>query len=274
MTPAAPAEEHWERALARAAAEHRAAPLRFRRALTNADRSTGAALSGELLRRRPQSGAPGAEPLVVCDFTGVAGQSFAAFLIPAVRFHLAGEANDYVAKGLSGGEVAIHAGAAAAQRGDVLSGNTVLYGATSGRVAIAGRAGERFAVRNSGALAVVEGVGQHGCEYMTAGVVIVLGPFGANFGAGMTGGLAYVPAEAVAPGRIHDGFLRPAPALEPAERAALLSALAWHQAATGSPTAARYLASPESLVRLEPLSPPVPPLAVWQSAAPWACASA
>ncbi|MGH9534353.1 MAG: glutamate synthase large subunit, partial [Terriglobales bacterium] len=244
----------------------------FHRSLSNADRSAGAALSGELLRRQPDfAAASDGTPRLSCAFTGVAGQSFAAFLIAGVRFHLEGEANDYVGKGLSGGEVAITAGPGAARRGDVLAGNTVLYGATAGRLAIAGRAGERFAVRNSGALAIVEGVGQHGCEYMTAGVVIVLGPFGANFGAGMTGGLAYVPAETLAGGGIHAGFLRPAPGLEAEERAALRQALDWHQAVTGSPTAGHYLAAPDSLVRLEPISPPAPPLAVWQSAAAWAC---
>jgi len=105
---------------------------------------------------------------------------------------LSGEANDYVGKGLSGGTIAISAGSAASRRGDVLAGNTVLYGATSGQLYIAGRAGERFGVRNSGALAVVEGVGQHGCEYMTGGVVVVLGRTGRNFAAGMSGGIAYV----------------------------------------------------------------------------------
>ena len=101
-----------------------------------------------------------------------------------VALKLSGEANDYVGKGLSGGTIAISAGSAASRRGDVLAGNTVLYGATSGQLYIAGRAGERFGVRNSGALAVVEGVGQHGCEYMTGGVVLVLGPLGLNFGSG------------------------------------------------------------------------------------------
>ena len=109
-----------------------------------------------------------------------------------MTLRLRGEANDYVGKGMSGGTIAISAGSAASRRGDVLAGNTVLYGATSGRLYVAGRAGERFGVRNSGALAVVEGVGQHGCEYMTGGVAMILGPLGLNFGSGMTGGLAYV----------------------------------------------------------------------------------
>ena len=114
-----------------------------------------------------------------------------------MKFRLVGEANDYVGKGLSGGTIAITGGDEASLRGDVLVGNTVLYGATSGELYVAGRAGERFAVRNSGALAVVEGVGQHGCEYMTAGVVVILGPAGMNLGAGMTGGLAYALRDSI-----------------------------------------------------------------------------
>src|SRR5437899_135610 len=158
--------------------------------IQNSDRSVGTGLSGELMRRR-NSGRAGNEE-ISRQFHGAAGQSFGAFLADGVTLKLSGEANDYVGKGLCGGTVAISAGSAASRRGDVLAGNTVLYGATSGQLYIAGRAGERFAVRNSGALAVVEGVGQHGCEYMTGGVVLVLGPLGLNFGSGMTGGLAYV----------------------------------------------------------------------------------
>src|SRR5204862_7647227 len=137
---------------------------------------------------------------------GAAGQSFGAFLAEGVTLKLKGEANDYVGKGLSGGIIAISAGLAASRRGDVLAGNTVLYCATSGQLFIAGRPGERFAVRHSGAIAVVEGVGQHGCEYMTGGVAVILGPLGLNFGSGMTGGLAYVlraRAEVV----LHRGFV-------------------------------------------------------------------
>ena len=114
------------------------------------------------------------------------------FSTSGITLKLSGEANDYVGKGLSGGTIVIRAGHNASKRGDVLAGNTVLYGATSGQLFIAGQAGERFAVRNSGAVAVVEGVGQHGCEYMTGGIVAVLGPIGLNFGSGMTGGLAYI----------------------------------------------------------------------------------
>src|SRR3982075_2880806 len=156
----------------------------------NSDRSVGTGLSGELMRRR-KNGHP-VDGEISQEFHGAAGQSFGAFLAEGVTLKLNGEANDYVGKGLSGGTIAIAAGLAASRRGDVLAGNTVLYGATSGQLFIAGRGGERFAVRNSGALAVVEGVGQHGCEYMTGGVAVILGPLGLNFGSGMTGGLAYV----------------------------------------------------------------------------------
>ncbi|HET6936296.1 MAG TPA: glutamate synthase large subunit, partial [Candidatus Angelobacter sp.] len=161
--------------------------------IENCDRSIGAELSGELLRLG--RGAEGRFTPIDLHFDGVAGQSFGAFLIDGLAFQLSGEANDYVAKGLSGGTISIDAGTEASLRGDVLAGNTVLYGATSGELYIAGRAGERFAVRNSGALAVVEGVGEHGCEYMTGGVAIILGPTGINFGSGMTGGLSYVESE-------------------------------------------------------------------------------
>lgn len=161
--------------------------------IQNSDRSVGAGMSGELMRRRrPGSLVRPFSQELAREFHGCAGQSFGAFLAEGVRLTLSGEANDYVGKGLSGGTITIAASPAASRRGDVLVGNTVLYGATSGQLFVAGRAGERFAVRNSGALAVVEGVGQHGCEYMTGGVVLVLGPLGLNFGSGMTGGLSYV----------------------------------------------------------------------------------
>src|SRR5258708_2481901 len=173
---------------------NRPAAVACRFPIVNADRSIGARLSGDLVRRRGTSGLESTP--IDLDFHGAAGQSFGAFLTFGISFHLSGEANDYVGKGLSGGSIAIDAGPEASLRGDVLVGNTVLYGATSGELYVAGRAGERFAVRNSGALAVVEGVGDHGCEYMTGGVVVVLGPTGKNFGAGMSGGVAYVLDEA------------------------------------------------------------------------------
>jgi glutamate synthase (NADPH/NADH) large chain len=134
------------------------------------------------------------EGTIVVEASGTAGQSFGAFATRGMMLVLEGDANDYVAKGLSGGVVAVRPPARArfASHENVIVGNTCLYGATSGRAFFAGRAGERFAVRNSGASAVVEGVGDHGCEYMTGGVVVVIGDTGRNFAAGMSGGVAYV----------------------------------------------------------------------------------
>ena len=155
--------------------------------ITTADRTIGARL-GCALAREPETDNAGK---VVALFEGEAGQSFGAFLDGPVELHLIGEANDYVCKSMGGGRVVIKPPANDA--GDpYLAGNTVLYGATGGQLFVAGRAGERFAVRNSGAVAVVEGVGDNACEYMTAGAVVVLGPTGRNFGAGMSGGEAYV----------------------------------------------------------------------------------
>ncbi len=155
--------------------------------VTTADRSFGAALTGALERgdlRGP----------VTLGLRGAAGQSFGAFAGPGVELRLVGQANDYVGKGLSGGTVSVvpEPDLAATAASEAIAGNTVLYGATAGRLHLVGRAGMRFAVRNSGAEAVVEGIGPHGCEYMTGGTVVVLGPVGANFGAGMTGGRAYL----------------------------------------------------------------------------------
>ena len=157
------------------------------RAIANCDRSVGAALSGWLV-------ASGEGRSVTCQFAGVAGQSFGAFLARGVTFNLAGAANDYVGKSLSGGIITIAPppGFAAAPEENAIVGNVIAYGATSGAIFINGLAGERFGIRNSGATLVVEGVGDHGCEYMTGGLVAVLGPTGVNFGAGMTGGVAYV----------------------------------------------------------------------------------
>jgi len=161
--------------------------------ISNADRAVGARLGGEIGRAFGAHPPPGR---VRVHFDGVAGQSFGAFLAAGVKVTLTGEANDYVGKGMSGGRIAVRPPAADA--GDpCLAGNTVLYGATGGEFYCAGRAGERFAVRNSGAVAVVEGTGDHPCEYMTGGTVVILGDHGANLGAGMTGGeiFVYDPAD-------------------------------------------------------------------------------
>jgi len=218
----------------------------------NSDRSVGAGLSGELMRRRSRDAASGTEEISQA-FDGSAGQSFGAFLARGVTLKLAGEANDYVGKGLSGGTIALSAGSAASRRGDVLAGNTVLYGATSGQLYVAGRAGERFCVRNSGALAVVEGVGQHGCEYMTGGVVLVLGPLGLNFGSGMTGGLAYV-LRAEAEDVLHKDFVA-LYEIETEEESWLRRVLEEHLHFTGSPRASRLLSRRNGLpfVRVQPV---------------------
>jgi glutamate synthase (NADPH/NADH) large chain len=160
--------------------------------LTNADRAFGARLAGEIARKYGAGGLR--DEAVVVEATGTAGQSFGAFATRGMLIVLEGDANDYVGKGLSGGVLAVRPPARARFKAheQVIVGNTVLYGATSGKAFFAGRAGERFAVRNSGALSVVEGVGDHGCEYMTGGTVVVLGPTGRNFAAGMSGGIAYV----------------------------------------------------------------------------------
>jgi glutamate synthase (ferredoxin) len=240
-------------------------PYRF--TITSEDRAVGAHFSGEVLRRMGPSALEMSG--VDCEFTGTAGQSFGAFLISGANFRLIGEANDYVGKGLCGGSIAITAQAAASERGDVLVGNTVLYGATSGELFVAGRAGERFAVRNSGALAVVEGVGRHGCEYMTAGVVVILGPAGANLGAGMTGGLAYLLQAEADDSASHDRMNRDSvrlATLEPEEEKWLRRILHRHLQLTGSPRAAGVLAhSVLPLLRVEPLSPPCSTEDTWAS---------
>jgi glutamate synthase (NADPH/NADH) large chain len=161
------------------------------RSIENHDRATGAMLSGQVARRYGNEGLP--EDTISLKLSGNAGQSCGAWLAHGVTLELEGDANDYFAKGLSGGIVAVRPPPRSPFRADdqVIVGNVVLYGATSGRAFINGRAGERFAVRNSGAIAVVEGVGDHGCEYMTGGLVVILGTAGRNFAAGMSGGIAY-----------------------------------------------------------------------------------
>ncbi|MCU1331266.1 MAG: gltS [Candidatus Angelobacter sp.] len=229
--------------------------------IVNADRSIGAELTGERLR---QSATSALSPLEV-HFRGTAGQSFGAFLGAGIKFHLTGAANDYVGKGLSGGTIAIEAGNGASRRGDVLAGNTVLYGATSGELYIAGQAGERFAVRNSGAVSVAEGVGDHACEYMTGGVVVILGPAGINLGSGMTGGLTYVLTDQVLINSFNADFVR----LEPCsaeEEQAVRQLLIRHWMLTRSNRAALLLASGMRLpiTRLQPLALPCPVSETWK----------
>ena len=167
-------------------------PVVIERQIHNTDRTTGAMLSGRIASIYGSAGLP--DGTIRCRFTGSAGQSFGAFLAPGVVLHLEGDSNDYLGKGLSGGRIIVVPPPGSLFEADknIIIGNTVLYGATSGEVYVSGVAGERFAVRNSGAVAVVEGVGNHCCEYMTGGRVVVLGSTGSNFAAGMSGGIAYV----------------------------------------------------------------------------------
>jgi glutamate synthase domain-containing protein 3 len=210
--------------------------------IRNHNLSVGAHLSGELLRRFGPSLRPGSVHL---QFRGPAGQSFGAFTISGIVLELEGEANDGVGKGLSGGEIVLkpyrRAGYASRAGEQVIAGNAVLYGATSGRLFAAGRAGDRFAVRNSGATAVVEGVGAHGCEYMTGGVVVVLGPVGPNFAAGMSNGVAFVlDPEGTLAHRLNRDMAFASP-LDEEDDAILLPLLVEHRDRTGSARAAELL---------------------------------
>lgn len=204
-------------------------PVEMSFAITNADRAVGARIAGALARQSAE---------VTLSFRGAAGQSFGAFAVAGMRLILDGEANDGVGKGMSGGEIVVRN----TNTRYVIAGNTVLYGATGGRAFIAGRAGERFAVRNSGAFAVVEGTGDHACEYMTAGAVVILGPAGRNTGAGMSGGSLFVfdPEEQLA-GRINTESVRIDAALT--DEAWLYDAIAMHAEATGSAHAEAILAN-------------------------------
>jgi glutamate synthase (NADPH/NADH) large chain len=167
-------------------------PVRITETIRNVNRTVGAMLSGSVARVHGHAGLP--DETIQISLTGTAGQSFGAFLARGITLDLTGDANDYVGKGLSGGRVIVRQPAAASREptDNIIVGNTVLYGAIAGEAYFAGVAGERFAVRNSGAVTVVEGCGDHGCEYMTGGVVAVLGMTGRNFAAGMSGGVAYV----------------------------------------------------------------------------------
>jgi glutamate synthase (NADPH/NADH) large chain/glutamate synthase (ferredoxin) len=211
--------------------------------IRNRNRCVGGILSSHIAQRHGAEGLP--EDSIVVDFEGSAGQSFAGWLAPGVTFTLHGDAQDYAGKGLSGGIFAIRPRAGMGEHfkaeQNVIVGNTVLYGATAGRAFFRGLAGERFAVRNSGAWTVVEGIGDHGCEYMTGGRVVVLGPTGRNFAAGMSGGVAYVLDE---DGTFHErcnmgmvGF----EALSESDAIELRAMVEEHLRRTDSPVAARVL---------------------------------
>jgi glutamate synthase (NADPH/NADH) large chain len=221
-------------------------PFRVQTRITNEDRTLGGRLAGELALYRASTHSSH-QPELSFDLYGVAGQSFGAFAIEGMKLRLDGLANDFVGKGLGGGEIILRGQGRAALESDkhTILGNVALYGATGGSLFAAGRAGERFAVRNSGALTVVEGVGDHACEYMTGGTVIVLGATGINFGAGMTGGIAWVfdqDGSFLARGRYHKGFLEPEvwDELEDQTLAELREIIEVHAAKTGS-TRAQWL---------------------------------
>jgi glutamate synthase (NADPH/NADH) large chain len=163
--------------------------------ITNVNRVAGTIVGSEITKLFGEAGLP--EDTVKLRFTGSAGQSFGAFIPNGMTLYLTGDANDYIGKGLSGGKIIVkaHEPDKLFTAGSVIAGNVAFYGSTSGEAYVSGRAGERFAVRNSGADIVVEGIGDHGCEYMTGGRVVILGDTGKNFGAGMSGGIAYVLAD-------------------------------------------------------------------------------
>jgi glutamate synthase (NADPH/NADH) large chain len=215
-------------------------PARIEGMIANTDRAAGAMASGEIARRHGHDGL--ADGSLQARLTGSAGQSFGAFLARGITLELIGDANDYVGKGLSGGRLIVRQpdGVPREAAANIIVGNTCLYGAVAGEAFLAGIAGERFAVRNSGAVAVVEGVGDHGCEYMTGGRVAVLGAVGRNFAAGMSGGVAWVWD----PDARLDGLCnRAGVAIEPVDDAeGLRMLIERHCALTGSVRAAALLA--------------------------------
>jgi glutamate synthase domain-containing protein 3 len=212
-------------------------------AIRNVHRTVGAMLGGEIARRFGSAGLP--DETIHFKFRGSAGQSFGAFVPSGVTLELEGDANDYLGKGLSGGRIISYPAKTSSYLPEesILVGNVVLYGATAGEVFLNGIAGERFAVRNSGATAVVEGVGDHGCEYMTNGLVIVLGATGRNFAAGMSGGIAYVYDDRgdFSIRRCNKASVDLEPLVAPADVEQVRDLLARHRDATGSPRAAWIL---------------------------------
>jgi glutamate synthase (NADPH/NADH) large chain len=225
-------------------------PMRIDLKVSNTQRSVGTTVSHEIAKRYGQTGLP--DDTIVIDARGTGGQSFAAFGAPGLTIHLEGDANDYFGKGLSGARLSLRPPKTStfAAEENIIVGNVVLYGATAGEVFIRGVAGERFAVRNSGAVAVVEGVGDHGCEYMTGGCIVVLGRTGRNFAAGMSGGVAYVLDES---GDFKNhGCNMETVALEPVEQpddvAELHAVITRHAALTDSRVAAKLLARWEAVL--------------------------
>jgi len=221
-------------------------PVVYSGPICNSDRTTGAMLSNEVSKRFGEQGLP---CNYRCELHGSAGQSFGAFLAKGVSLVLYGDANDYVGKGLSGGELIIRPNQLALENGfvaekNIVVGNVACYGATSGRVFFRGMVGERFCVRNSGVTAVCEGLGDHGCEYMTGGCVVVLGDTGINFGAGMSGGMAFVwdpVGRFTEDGRVNPGLVQLEPVEESEDQVLLLSIVYAHRELTGSTVASALL---------------------------------
>ncbi len=225
------------------AAIEQAEPARLELSINNTNRTTGAMLSGEVCRSHGEEGLP--EDTIRCRFTGVAGQSFGAFLAKGITFELEGMANDYVGKGMSGGRIVIYPGKKAAYKAEenIIIGNTAFYGAISGEAYVRGVAGERFCIRNSGLYAVVEGVGEHGCEYMTGGRVVVLGRTGRNFAAGMSGGIAYVyDEEGIFKDRCNKDMVQ-MEELNDDDRTTVYDLVHSHHKYTGSPCAEKVLSA-------------------------------
>jgi glutamate synthase (ferredoxin) len=218
-------------------------PVQLSMPIRNVHRTVGAMLSGEIARRHGSAGLP--DDTIQISFSGSAGQSFGAFLAKGVTLTLEGDANDYAGKGLSGGKIVVYPprNSRFAPEENILIGNTVLYGATSGEAYFNGVAGERFAVRNSGSTTVVEGVGDHACEYMTNGTVVVLGSAGRNFAAGMSGGLAYVfdPDGEFARVRCNTASVDLEPLFESEDIFVLENLIRKHVQYTGSPLGTRIL---------------------------------
>ena len=240
-----------------AAALDRQAPVEIALPIRNTDRTTGTLLGYEVTRRYGGAGLP--DDTIRVSFTGSAGQSFGAFLPRGITLALEGDANDYVAKGLSGGRVVVRPprGARFAAETSVIIGNVSLYGATGGEAFVRGMAGERFAVRNSGARAVVEGVGDHACEYMTGGRAVVLGLTGRNFAAGMSGGLAYVlDSDGRFASRCNTTMVDLEPLADEDEIALVHELLARHAVLTGSPVATDLLGEwPKAVARFVAVVP-------------------
>ncbi len=227
--------------------------VRIELPVRNVNRTIGAMLGHELTKRRGGGGLP--DDTIDVTLTGSAGQSFGAFVPRGITLRLFGDANDYLGKGLSGGRVVVRPDRAAAFAAEtnIIAGNVVGYGATSGEILLRGQAGERFCVRNSGATAVVEGVGDHGCEYMTGGVVAVLGRTGRNFAAGMSGGMAYVLD--LRPGRVNHELVDLQP-LDDADACRLHELVQRHRAETESAVAWRLLQDwPAAVARFTKVMP-------------------